>query len=124
MEPYNAAFATHLSLEHAEGCFLIDNEACYDICDHLLDVCSPTFSNINCLMGQVVSAVTASLRFPGDINVDFKDIQTNLIPYPRIQFPLISYAPLMSKKQVLYENNSVNSLLDACFEPSHQVCHR
>lgn len=121
VEPYNAALTTHLSLEHSIGTFIVDNEACYDICNRSLDVCNPTFANINRLMGHVISAVTSSLRYEGDVNVDLNEIRTNLIPYPRIQYPLISYAPLTSQNRAVYENTSVNSLLGSCFEPAHQV---
>jgi tubulin alpha len=34
---------------------------------------------------------TSSLRFDGALNVDLAEFQTNLVPYPRIHYPLISY---------------------------------
>ena len=47
---------------------------------------------------QVVSSITASLRFKGSLNVDLNEFQTNLVPYPRIHFPLINMSPLISRK--------------------------
>ena len=35
-------------------------------------------------------SITASLRFDGALNVDLTEFQTNLVPYPRIHFPLVS----------------------------------
>jgi tubulin alpha len=32
---------------------------------------------------QIVSSITASLRFDGALNVDLNEFQTNLVPYPR-----------------------------------------
>ena len=32
---------------------------------------------------QIMSSVTASLRFDGALNVDLKEFQHNLVPYPR-----------------------------------------
>ena len=40
---------------------------------------------------QVISSLTASLRFDGALNVDITEFQTNLVPYPRIHFMLSSY---------------------------------
>jgi len=60
--------------------FQVDNEAIYDICKKKLGVASPSFSNLNRLISQVVSSVTASLRFDGSLNVDLNEFQTNLVP--------------------------------------------
>jgi tubulin alpha len=58
----------------------VDNEAIYDICKKNLGISAPHFSNLNRLIAQVVSAVTASLRFTGSLNVDLNEFQTNLVP--------------------------------------------
>ena len=74
---------THTTLDHSDVAFLVDNEAIYDICRRNLDVERPTYSNLNRLIGQIVSSITASLRFDGALNVDLNEFQTNLVPYPR-----------------------------------------
>jgi tubulin alpha len=58
----------------------VDNQAIYDICKKNLGVSSPSFSNLNRLIAQVVSSITASLRFDGSLNVDLNEFQTNLVP--------------------------------------------
>ena len=83
VEPYNAILTTHTTLEHSDCAFMVDNEAIYDICRRNLDIERPTYSNLNRLIGQLVSSITASLRFDGALNVDLTEFQTNLVPYPR-----------------------------------------
>ena len=56
---------------------MVDNEAVYDICRRNLDIERPTYTNLNRLMGQIVSSITASLRFDGALNVDLTEFQVN-----------------------------------------------
>jgi len=121
VEPYNALLTTHTTMEHSDCTFLIDNEAIYDICNKNLNIERPDFKNLNRLVGQVVSSITASLRFEGSLNVDLTEFQTNLVPYPRIHFPLTSYAPIISADKAMHEKNSVMELTNACFEASNQM---
>ena len=63
VEPYNSILTTHTTLEHSDCAFMVDNEAIYDICRRNLDIERPTYTNLNRLIGQIVSSITASLRW-------------------------------------------------------------
>ncbi|XP_054015760.1 tubulin alpha-2/alpha-4 chain-like [Hylaeus anthracinus] len=121
VEPYNAIFATHGSLDHVDCCFLIDNEALYDICTRKLDVESPTYTNLNRLQAQVVSSITASMRFEGAVNMSLQELQTNLVPYPRIHFSLATYAPLTTPRKAMHAEITTQQITRDCFEPDNQM---
>lgn len=121
MEPYNAILHTHTTLEHVDVSFLVDNQAIYDLCKNKLGVERPSYYSLNRLIAQIVSSITASLRFDGALNVDLNEFQTNLVPYPRIHFPMATYSPIISADKAYHEKMSVSEITDACFEPTYQM---
>ncbi|KAJ5630276.1 uncharacterized protein N7484_010376 [Penicillium longicatenatum] len=121
VEPYNAVLSTHSTIENADCTFLVDNEAVYDICRRHLDIPRPGYEHLNRLIAQVVSSITSSLRFEGALNVDLNEFQTNLVPYPRIHYPLISYAPVIGMKNSSHESFKVQDLTAQCVEPHNQM---
>merc|ERR1711966_248527 len=83
VEPYNAVLSFHQLVENADECFLLDNEALYDICFRTLKLTTPTYGDLNHLVSAAISGVTTCLRFPGQLNCDLRKIAVNLVPVPR-----------------------------------------
>lgn len=77
VEPYNSILTTHTTMDHTDCAFMVDNEAIYDICQKNLGVERPSYNNLNRMIGQIVSSITASLRFDGALNVDLNEFQVS-----------------------------------------------
>jgi tubulin alpha len=99
----------------------LDLQAIYDICRTNLDISRPTYTNLNRLIAQIISSITASLRFDGALNVDLNEFQTNLVPYPRIHYPMATYAPVISAEKAYHEKMAVDEITKACFETNNQM---
>jgi tubulin alpha len=121
VEPYNSVLSTHSLLEHTDVDVILDNEAIYEICHKSLDVERPSYRNLNRVIAQVISSLTASLRFAGALNVDVNEFQTNLVPYPRIHFMLSSYAPMISAAKASHEQLTVAEITSAAFDEKHMM---
>ncbi|KAJ8103220.1 Tubulin/FtsZ, GTPase domain-containing protein [Lipomyces tetrasporus] len=121
VEPYNAVLGTHGTIQSTDCSFLLDNEAVYDICKRRLDIPRPSYENLNRIIAQLASAITSSIRFDGMLNVDLNEFQTNLVPFPRLHYPLVAYAPIYSRQAVLHEMLRVNDLTAQCFDPGNQM---
>merc|ERR1711935_949790 len=66
VEPYNTVLCVHSLLEHMDVTNQVDNEALYDICRRNLDIERPTYTNLNRILGQVISSQTASMMVKCD----------------------------------------------------------
>merc|ERR1719397_160082 len=117
VEPINAISATHWLLDHTEVTLVVDNEALYDICQEHLDIAHPSYDAVNRLIAKVVSSVTASMRFEGELNGNLRDLQTNLVPFPRLHFMIAAMAPIATPQKSETTNSQIRNITDACFAP-------
>eukprot|EP01083_Nonionella_stella_P113786 335722_1 len=81
----------------------MDNEALYYICHKCLCIERPSYDNLNRFITKIISSMTASLRFGGELNVDLSEFKTNLVPFPRSHFMMSSMAAIV--------NNSFNPVI-------------
>jgi len=121
VEPYNAMLSTHWLLDHTEVSVLLDNEAIYGICQKQLDIKRPSYADLNIIVSKVISSMTASLRFDGELNVDLGEFQTNLVPFPRLHFMTTALAPVISKDKAKHEAQTIREITDHVFQPQNML---
>jgi len=121
VEPYNAMLSTHWLLDHTEVSVILDNEAIYAICQKQLDVDRPSYPELNNIIAKVISSMTASLRFDGELNVDLGEFQTNLVPFPRLHFMTTALAPVINAKKASHEAQTIREITDHVFQPQNML---
>ncbi|KII89672.1 hypothetical protein PLICRDRAFT_39808 [Plicaturopsis crispa FD-325 SS-3] len=115
VEPYNALLSIHQLVDNGDLSICLDNEALYDITNRTLKIETPSFTDLNKLVAQVMCGVSTSLRFPGQLNGDLRKLGMNLIPFPRLHFLMPSYGPLYDPRSQTFQGISVPELTSSLF---------
>ncbi|KAI9337353.1 alpha-beta tubulin [Zopfochytrium polystomum] len=115
VEPYNATLSVH------QLTFCIDNEALYDICFRTLKLTTPTYGDLNHLVSAVMSGITTCLRFPGQLNADLRKLAVNMVPFPRLHFFMVGFAPLTSRGSQQYRALTVPELTQQMFDAKNMM---
>jgi len=122
VEPYNATLSIHQLVENADQCFALDNEALYDICFRTLKLTNPSYGDLNHLIAAAITGTTCSLRFPGQLNCDLRKLAVNMVPFPRLHFFLVGFAPLTSRNSMEYRVLTVPELTQQAFDAKNMMC--
>merc|ERR1712187_110214 len=73
------------------------------------------------IIAKVISSMTASLRFEGELNVDLGEFQTNLVPIPRLHFMTTALAPVVSTEKKNHEAQTIREITDHVFQPQNML---
>ncbi|WVO17904.1 tubulin beta chain [Cryptococcus depauperatus] len=121
VEPYNATLSVHQLVENSDETFCIDNEALYDICLRTLKLATPTYGDLNHLVSVVMSGITTCLRFPGQLNSDLRKLAVNMVPFPRLHFFMVGFAPLTARGSASYRAVTVPELTQQMFDAKNMM---
>lgn len=68
-----------------------------------------------------MSGITVSLRFPGQLNSDLRKLAVNMVPFPRLHFFMVGFAPLTSRGSHSFRAVSVPELAQQMFDPKNMM---
>ncbi|EEP81078.1 tubulin beta chain [Uncinocarpus reesii 1704] len=108
VEPYNATLSVH-------------QLALYDICMRTLKLSQPSYGDLNHLVSAVMSGVTTCLRFPGQLNSDLRKLAVNMVPFPRLHFFMVGFAPLTSRGAYSFRAVTVPELTQQMYDPKNMM---
>ncbi|KAE8732309.1 Tubulin beta-2 chain [Hibiscus syriacus] len=82
-------------VENADECMVLDNEALYDICFRTLKLTTPSY---------------------------LRKLAVNLIPFPRLHFFMVGFAPLTSRGSQQYRDLTVPELTQQMWDAKNMMC--
>ena len=146
VEPYNAILTSQHLIENSDMTFLFDNEAAYGICTETLGLATPTCAwcsvvcvwcacslqsslvfvlrpdgDLNYITASAINGLTAGMRYPGLLNSDLRKLCVNLVPFPRLHFMCLSFAPLMPHGLADYKEMSVREMIPSLFSGTSRL---
>lgn len=68
------------------------------------------------------TGITCCLRFPGQLNSDLRKLAVNLIPFPRLHFFMVGFAPLTSRGSQQYRSLTVPELTQQMWDAKNMMC--
>ena len=68
-----------------------------------------------------MSGVTTCLRFPGQLNSDLRKLAVNMVPFPRLHFFMVGFAPLTSRGAHSFRAVSVPELTQQMYDPKNMM---
>ncbi|KAJ6712467.1 TUBULIN BETA-6 CHAIN [Salix purpurea] len=81
-----------------------------------------TVVDLNHLISTTMSGVTCCLRFPGQLNSDLRKLAVNLIPFPRLHFFMVGFAPLTSHGSQQYRALTIPELTRQMWDAKNMMC--
>ncbi|KAH9279539.1 Tubulin alpha-2 chain [Echinococcus granulosus] len=84
---------------------------------------SAGYTVTNRLLARLINALCLSHRynFMGQQKVDIGELLTNLVPYPRIHFPTMAYAPFFNQMAASFETPTVTQMLERIYDQDNQL---
>jgi tubulin beta len=92
------------------------------VCFNNVYLLFPAVGDLNHLISATMSEVTCCLRFPGQLNSDLRKLAVNLIPFPRLHFFMVGFAPLTSRGSQQYQALKVPELTQQMWDAKNMMC--
>ena len=95
VEPYNSVLSLSRLIQYSDAVVILDNASLFSIAAKISENKTTINNNdVNSLISTVMSATTATLRFPSYSNNDMISLLAPLIPTPQCHFLMTGYTPL------------------------------
>ncbi|BHF84084.1 Tubulin alpha-1C chain [Sparganum proliferum] len=121
VEPYNAVLCSSTLDEVSSFAIMVENDALTKICIESLRMERPSYPNLNRVLSLACSGILAPLCFDGPLTASLPQLQTNLVPYPRLHFLQASLCPMFTHDTTIHEAITIQELTVGAFSSINQM---
>ncbi|CAH8460584.1 unnamed protein product [Dicrocoelium dendriticum] len=121
VEPYNTVLHIHQAVDAVKLSAMMDNEAIGELCQRSLMHRQPTYHTMNQVIALLTSSLLSPVRYPGCLTAGLPELETNLVPFPRIHFPVLRHAPFLHYSRSTQQASSIDQLVQQVFSTSGQT---
>ncbi|KAG5441262.1 Tubulin alpha-2 chain [Clonorchis sinensis] len=123
VEPYNALLHSSTNLTFCDCVIITDNEAMLNVVEDSLRMRHAGFTVPNRVIANAIATQFLSHRykFIGQQHSHVDELLINLIPYPRIHFPMVAFAPFLGADCHPFEKYSAVELVRSVFYDTNQL---
>jgi tubulin epsilon len=94
--PYNTLMSTAALCRHSDCVFPIENASLRNYVHGVAQETEEAFDQMNSVVANFLLDLTAGSRFSGKMNVDLREIETNMVPFPNHKFLCSGISPIVS----------------------------
>ncbi|KAL4487243.1 hypothetical protein ABPG72_017962 [Tetrahymena utriculariae] len=120
VEPYNTVLSIPGLQSQSNFSFSFHNGALYKILMKIIGNNTPSLTDLNRIIQQSISGVTALWRFPSQISNDMRKFAMNLIPFPNLNYINIGLAPMKNKLKTKKRNEFIRTYIS--FRKQQKFC--
>ena len=120
--PYNCTLSMHQLIEETDAVFVLDNNSLYRICFETLKLSTPSYGNLNHIISNAISNITAPLRFSLETNPSLCSITNYLIPFPRLHFLILGMTPILPRGTIQSSSNTIQDIGNHLFDLKYTLC--
>jgi tubulin epsilon len=85
-------------------------------------VVKKAYDSMNNIAAHMLCNLTASMRFPGLLNVDLNEITTNLVPFPKLHFLIPATTPIaLGKKDSAAGTKRIDEMFNDAIQKDYQL---
>ncbi|KER26208.1 hypothetical protein T265_06490 [Opisthorchis viverrini] len=120
VEPYNTVLHLDQAVDAVKLSTMMDNEAIGEVCRRNLMHRQPTFHTLNQVIALLTSSLLSPIRYPGCLTAGLPELETNLVPFPRIHFPILRHAPFLHYSHSTHQP-TIDQLVQNVFSSAGQT---